>query len=248
MWTIYALIDPRNGTRRYVGRTENPGRRLTQHLRAGQQMAGQALALWEWLAELADDGLKPEMIAIATVETLYEARNRERAEIAAGAAAGHDLLNRLNHPRQADGARDALWLAQADTREVRAMRSVLKRCLRDLEDLKHAMRSLRANPQWTCWFSTAVQCLARLVAQFDAEVEDRANGARRRRLPLPAEQEGTEWRRTHYPSGRKRPQKPPLPDWKPMIEAADAPVPAAPPVLPSAEHWHGWGLDWMRPR
>jgi DNA-binding XRE family transcriptional regulator len=59
---IYALIDPRDGTVRYVGVSKEVQTRLAQHIRETQN------AKREWLSELKESGLSPEVEVLETIE------------------------------------------------------------------------------------------------------------------------------------------------------------------------------------
>src|SRR5713226_4296830 len=56
-WTIYALVDPRDHTIRYVGRTIRAKQRLQQHL----QEVGVNEKKSQWLEELNQLGMIPKM-------------------------------------------------------------------------------------------------------------------------------------------------------------------------------------------
>lgn len=54
---VYGLVDPRDGTVRYVGASMHPEKRYAQHI-AGH---GATLERSEWLAELRAAGLRPDL-------------------------------------------------------------------------------------------------------------------------------------------------------------------------------------------
>ncbi|MGQ4343621.1 hypothetical protein [Streptomyces sp. SAS_275] len=85
--TIYALIDPRTETVRYVGQTTKPIEvRLAGHL------AAPAPLVRSWIEELAVEGRRPGIIPIREGVPTGELDSAEREEIAAHSAIG-DLLN-----------------------------------------------------------------------------------------------------------------------------------------------------------
>lgn len=86
MAVIYALVDPRDGTVRYVGKSIAPGDRLDRHLERPHSRR-----LFVWFKALRKRGLKPEMFGIDLVE-LAQWPDAERAAIAFYRARG-DLLN-----------------------------------------------------------------------------------------------------------------------------------------------------------
>lgn len=77
--TIYALIDPRNGNVRYVGRADDPQRRLQEHIRAGRTFARRHAA--RWITGLISRGLLPIM-KVLEVCSLDLWQERERYWIA----------------------------------------------------------------------------------------------------------------------------------------------------------------------
>lgn len=68
---IYALYDPRGGGARYVGKADDPSRRLKQHLKetAAAARRGAHTHRTAWLQSLADAGVEPELRVIDRVPT-----------------------------------------------------------------------------------------------------------------------------------------------------------------------------------
>ena len=62
---IYALVDPRDGLIRYVGRSANPNRRMKDHVLA----RGSNELLKAWLEELIKEKVKPLMIILDTCQS-----------------------------------------------------------------------------------------------------------------------------------------------------------------------------------
>jgi hypothetical protein len=60
---IYGLQDPRDGLIYYVGKTDNPMRRMSQHI-AGREINEQKSS---WLNSLLEDGLRPELVILEKV-------------------------------------------------------------------------------------------------------------------------------------------------------------------------------------
>lgn len=76
MCVIYALVDPRDNTVRYIGKTEKPGLRFTSHVR-GESTYNRRLA--SWIKNLwRKRRMRPAMVPIETVElsTWAEAERR----------------------------------------------------------------------------------------------------------------------------------------------------------------------------
>lgn len=86
---IYALVDPRNGDIRYVGKTIFPERRLTCHINEKKSNRSKI----SWIAELRQEQLLPEMRILETcAETNWE--DREKHWIKHGHEVGWKLLNK----------------------------------------------------------------------------------------------------------------------------------------------------------
>ena len=62
---IYALVDPRDNTTRYVGMSKDAQSRLQQHLSG--YTGGKAA--WLWIKELKELGVSPELHILETIET-----------------------------------------------------------------------------------------------------------------------------------------------------------------------------------
>jgi hypothetical protein len=89
MFVIYALIDSRNTSVRYIGMTNNIVERFITHLRCGEVNTEKN----RWILELRGKGLVPICRTLETVETERQARERERAWIDAFIEVGEELLN-----------------------------------------------------------------------------------------------------------------------------------------------------------
>lgn len=89
LYTIYLLIDPRNGEIRYVGATyQNTATRLSAHLCELGSKRKRA-----WIKELRAEGLKPKIEKLFTCRLSQEAARREAVWIRRLRKAGCDLLN-----------------------------------------------------------------------------------------------------------------------------------------------------------
>lgn len=86
--SIYSLTDPRDGRVRYVGRSENPQRRLLGHLSCGDGSPGKR----QWIRSLRADGQKPTIAVLETVP-FKQAKDAERQWIERLVASGASLLN-----------------------------------------------------------------------------------------------------------------------------------------------------------
>ncbi|OQB16591.1 MAG: GIY-YIG catalytic domain protein [Parcubacteria group bacterium ADurb.Bin192] len=87
---IYGLKDPETQEMRYVGKSNNPASRYSQHMQDKTSNKHK----WNWIKQLADKGLKPELVIIE--EVLYKKwEERERFWIKEYAEAGAPLVNIL---------------------------------------------------------------------------------------------------------------------------------------------------------
>src|SRR6266581_5100170 len=93
MWNVYALIDPRDNTIRYVGITTDPVTRLAQHLDDAWKKSEKGM----WLTELKQAGLSPVLIVLETINATGDARaiarDRERYWIQTLLQSGAPLVN-----------------------------------------------------------------------------------------------------------------------------------------------------------
>jgi hypothetical protein len=89
MFVIYALIDPRSTSVRYVGYSNDLTERLITHLRGNEVNRAKNA----WILELRSLGLVPICRTLETVDSERQARERERAWIDGFIAAGEILFN-----------------------------------------------------------------------------------------------------------------------------------------------------------
>ena len=83
---IYALIDPRDGQVRYIGKAQNSKRRLAAHLREARRRT----PVYDWIRKLRSMGLTP---TVRVLSVTSDWRHEERKLIAWGRALGCRLLN-----------------------------------------------------------------------------------------------------------------------------------------------------------
>ena len=86
--SIYALCDPDSGMVRYVGKADDPAKRLKTHVRESRR---RNCPVQCWLRGLIRAGKMPELVVIRTGCVDWKAE--ERALIAAGRKAGYPMLN-----------------------------------------------------------------------------------------------------------------------------------------------------------
>jgi hypothetical protein len=114
---VYTLCDPRTDEPHYVGATQNPKQRLSQHISGNSNENVQ-----EWISELEDVGLEPEMslIRVAPVDELSEVEREAISNLAEewelfnkkdggyNPASPHDEASGYKRPRIRDPVADKL--------------------------------------------------------------------------------------------------------------------------------------------
>jgi group I intron endonuclease len=90
-WVIYALSDPRNGVVRYVGKANNPKRRLAMHLRKASKGQEHNHRIC-WLLGLIRAGIRP-IISILETGIGSGWQEAEKKWIRAFRDLGNDLVN-----------------------------------------------------------------------------------------------------------------------------------------------------------
>jgi hypothetical protein len=90
-WIVYALVDPRDGFIRYIGRTHASSTRLKCHLRGQVREGKQRRA---WIAELHARGLQPRAIVLKVTHSWGGAWRGEGEWIERAKALGWPILNR----------------------------------------------------------------------------------------------------------------------------------------------------------
>ena len=87
---IYALLDPRDGAVRYVGKANNPSQRVRQHI--NEQSSG---GMRRWITEIIDLGMHPKLEVIEWCES-NDWESREQFWIAEHRKISAGLLNVCN--------------------------------------------------------------------------------------------------------------------------------------------------------
>lgn len=163
---IYTLSDPRTGDVRYVGKTNNPRKRLHVHMQCARQRRGRRDYRANWVASLITAGVQPVMDVIETC-ALEEWATRERFWIAEFKSRGCQLTNAndggAGPPQVSDATRQKLSAALSRRNRSRAgiptsatarasWSAAHKRrfaALSDEERRKHVARSaLKRRPGW----------------------------------------------------------------------------------------------------
>lgn len=94
--TIYKLVDPRDGTIRYIGQTlRTLKNRHKEHLTKNKTPG-----IWLWVKELEKAGMQPAILAVETDVLADDLDAREQAQIRAHLEQGCPLLN---HPHAYNG-------------------------------------------------------------------------------------------------------------------------------------------------
>ena len=96
-FTIYAMVDPRDGRPRYVGCSVNVKDRVSSHMSVARTNTpnGAGAGPWTiaWLRELLADGLRPGVSILQRVDTEDAAAQAEQAWMARFRRRGEDLMN-----------------------------------------------------------------------------------------------------------------------------------------------------------
>jgi len=93
VWTVYFLIDPRDGEIRYVGCTSNLRTRYNAHMAKAQFRRRARTPKAKWIKELFSLGLRPRMIPFLRTKKHGLHRTMEEVWIRRIGLAGCDLLN-----------------------------------------------------------------------------------------------------------------------------------------------------------
>jgi hypothetical protein len=81
MYHVYHLVDPRDSTVRYIGKTTNPKGRLRAHIQEASER--QNTDKKRWIHELCAARLKPVLIIFASLQDEPTARKIESQQCAA---------------------------------------------------------------------------------------------------------------------------------------------------------------------
>ena len=94
IYSIYALIDPRDSTVHYIGMSKQPEYRLSQHI---QRKYGSA---YDWIQELLQKSLQPLLSILETTENEQYALTRERYWIDFYTARAAPLANKYPYHKR----------------------------------------------------------------------------------------------------------------------------------------------------
>lgn len=86
---IYEIIDPRDGSVRYIGKANNTQKRFKQHLRDARRLTRPIHA---WLSKMVEADMIPQVRVVAMCRHEHW-QEVEKAVIAQGRADGYPLLN-----------------------------------------------------------------------------------------------------------------------------------------------------------
>jgi predicted GIY-YIG superfamily endonuclease len=127
---IYQLIDPRDNLPHYVGITDHPERRFSEHVSGRFQSASHHT----WMKELRIAQLEPIMQIIeALICTAQEAQEREKHWIQSYLQAGHPLINKQNRSSSPEEGRQTVYFNDPRKRRVLMALKFLER--RDIGDI-----------------------------------------------------------------------------------------------------------------
>jgi hypothetical protein len=95
---LYGLVDPRTKVLRYIGKTKNPANRYSQHCNSYKHSEKRTPVV-EWIGELANEGLKPDMIfLVKRTNWIFGRGDWEENWIYVVSLFGGDLLNVVDKP------------------------------------------------------------------------------------------------------------------------------------------------------
>ena len=143
---VYALVDPRDETTRYIGITSNASRRRSQHLEESRPIGG--MHYQHWQAELRFLGLKPGWKVLEKSLTWEEACKLEREWIAHGKKEDWPLVNATDggggiNPEKAR----LLWIGRSKEERQRIL-GPLHEAAHSPETRAKAAKTLRRRGFW----------------------------------------------------------------------------------------------------
>jgi DNA-binding NarL/FixJ family response regulator len=137
---IYGLHDPRNDELRYIGKSDRPRERLSNHL---QDKSNNHRC--HWLQELKQLGLRPVLVIIDAVPAGHGWQHIEQVYIAAAREAGHRLTNAT------DGGDGVVNLTPEARAKMRATWLGRKHRPESLERISAASRGCRHTDDWRAY-------------------------------------------------------------------------------------------------
>jgi predicted GIY-YIG superfamily endonuclease len=105
MWTVYLLVDPRDGEIRYVGGSKHVHKRYWEHMGGGTPNRAKN----SWIQELTHENLRPSLEVLVRCETEREMIESEIAWTHRLRAAGCAIFNASR--RRAHSSKHPLWSA-----------------------------------------------------------------------------------------------------------------------------------------
>ena len=91
MYFVYELVDPRTDVAGYIGITDNPNRRYSEHIE-GREGKGKK---YNWIQRLQEEQIQPKMKILEIVDDLEQAKRQERRWIQHYLSKGTQLANTL---------------------------------------------------------------------------------------------------------------------------------------------------------
>jgi hypothetical protein len=140
---IYALLGPRTGAVRYIGKANDPAKRLKSHQRDARR---RYTPVYAWLRELGQEGLCPTVEVLGRFDDWQAA---ERQAIARAREMGLDLLNMADGgnepPAGRAGAAAGRAAAKARHPQLWALKKEMGQTLRWMEGRGVDASQLRAS-------------------------------------------------------------------------------------------------------
>src|SRR3990167_2852391 len=146
---IYGLVDPRNGKMRYVGKADDPIKRLRLHLNEKRHCHRV-----HWIQSLLRQNLKPVLVIIQSVP-IYDWQEWEKYWIEMHREAGYDLVNNTDGGDGVSGLKHNLQtrkklsdLAKQKSSDPEYRKEMSKRAKRQFENPEHKKKMLESSKKY----------------------------------------------------------------------------------------------------
>jgi hypothetical protein len=173
---IYALLDPRTGEARYIGKSHRSGPRLREHINEPPSHCHRS----RWIQSLKRDGLEPTIALLEEVDVWDRTwQDAERAWIAIGRKLGWRLTNATDGGEGVVGlsheAREritASWRGRKHRPETLA-KLMAVRCLRRTSDATRQKMSASQRGRRITWAAKIGAAVRKLSAEQVTEIRER---------------------------------------------------------------------------
>lgn len=173
---IYSLSDPRNNAVRYIGQSNDPSRRIKQHLLHTHNNSG--LIAWIW--ELNRQGLTPKMEVLKVVHCL-DADKAEAAAIRFFRGQNAPLLN-LSDPLRANTKGNNMARAEWEV-QIARIREARNNLIKDTQIYKLVPKKCRAVVELEKAQQALLKCMQSLEEECERHFGERYTNAFTKALP-----------------------------------------------------------------